>query len=188
MADPTSVDVLFSMQRWLGMLLPEPWDIQPTRTEGQRRPAGTVQPINVATETGSAYVRDTNQPYEIFLWPEGVENRPMESRMAAERLRDTLRTALGQGFVTTDGYRAYSLRVPWYDYEAIDTSTDYPPDAAPEGYLVLARNYTVEARKDPEQDDLFTVIVSLTVETRMQGDTSRFQGKVLQDVRVNFTA
>lgn len=178
----TSVDALRSVRRFFGQVFPEPWDIRYTRSEEMVRPSGTVAAIGPQPNTGSAYVRDVMRDFEIFLYPPGVEGDVSTSRIEAETVAATVERALTRGFVPAGGEaRSYSLRLPVFDYAAIPLTQGLPALAVPYDYLVL-QNLTIQPRVDPDQDDLFTVVVDMRIHWRTDGDTRRFEGALLQSV------
>lgn len=176
---PDSVDALRSIQRFLSFVLAAPWDLAYTRTEQMARPCGTITPIGQERRTGSAYVRDVERDFEIFLYPPGTEGQPEPSRLEAERLATSLATALERG---NPAAGSRSMRIPLYDYAAIAWDEGQPNGATPYGFLVLKRNFTVEPRVDPDDSDLFTIVCILTATWRVDGDRSRFEGTTLADV------
>lgn len=188
----TSVDALRSVRRWFGQVLdgyeaakPGPdvlWDIRYTRSEEMVRPSGTVATIGPQPNTGSAWVRDVTRDLEIFLYPLGVEGDVSASKLEAESVAAFVEAGLTRGFVPPAGEaRSYSMRIPVFDYDAIPITQGVVALTAPYDYLVI-QNVSVEPRVDPDQDDLFTVIVDLRAHWRTDGDTRRFEGADLLDV------
>lgn len=178
--DPLSVHR--SLQLYLSVILAEPWDVQPVRKEPQTRPLAVVRPVGPAPSTGSAYVREYEQPYEIFVYPLGVEGNPWGSEVEARRVMDTILRAFDSG-AGTGKNRGYALRVPLFDYSAIPDDGNVPLAQQPIDYLVL-RSPTGEARPDPEADDLFVVMIDFRVNWRNDGDTRRFAGTILEEIPV----
>jgi hypothetical protein len=181
--DPTSVHR--SIQRWLSTVLQAPWDVQPVRKEPQQRPLAVIRPVGPAPSTGTAYVREYDQPYEAFLYPPGVENDPLGSeREAREAMRLVLR-AIDSGNGASGRDRSYSLRIPLFDYADVGVDAALPADREPVDYLVI-RAPTGVARPDPDADDLFTVVIDFRANWRDDGDTYRWSGQKLQDVSVAY--
>lgn len=177
-------DVLRSIRRWLGLLLPEPWDIQYVNDEDAERPSGFVIPATRTTNPGgSAYVRDFARDFDAFLYPPGVEGDPMASRVEAERLAHLVERAFNQG-VTVEGARiSRTMRLPVWDHADVPWDQDIPEGREPFDMLPI-RGFSVEARVDPDDDSLYTVVATFQATWRDDGDVSRFDGPVLQDVRV----
>jgi hypothetical protein len=176
--DPLSVHR--SLQRYLSTILPPPWDVQPTRKERQQRPLAVVRPVGPAPATGSAYVREYEQPYEVFAYPIGVESQPWHGESEARWVLNTILRAFDAGHGTGRD-RGYSLRVPLFDYSDVLISATIPVDRQPLDYLAL-RLPRGEVRQDPDADDLFTVNVDFRVNWRDDGDLRRYEGAVLEEV------
>lgn len=181
-----NVDALRSLQLWLSHVLPVPWDLQIARSEVER-PSGIIRQIGPEPSNGSAYVRDNQADYEVFLYPLGIEGEPVQSELEARRLVADLKKAMTQGvIVTVPAYQSYCLRIPVFDYDDVPWNEDLPPAAASYDFFPVS-NFTVEARVDPDDDTLFTVVMDLRMSWRTDGDISRTKGTILQDVRVGYT-
>lgn len=189
---PTPEDVLRSLRRFFSEVLPTTWDLQYQRDELER-PGGFVVPVTPVLSDGSAYVRDQQRDFDVFLYPLGFESLPAKSRVEAEQLAHTVERALSQGVaagVVTPTYKSRSLRLPVFDYTGVPwdhgVSATPPapvnPPASPFDYLPVS-NLSVDPRPDPEDDTLFTVVVGLRLSWAADGDTSRYQGKLLTNVR-----
>ncbi len=174
-------DVLRSVRRFFGMLLPEPWDIQYQRDENMDRPCGVIVPAAPTASTGSAYIRDSQRDFDVFLYPTGFEGQPARSRLEAEALADSVKQAIQRGLVTDDGRYSYSYRLPVFDHTDVDFDEDVLPDAVPFDHLPVS-NVDIEPRIDPDDDTLFTVVVGLRVQWSEDGDTSRHDGIPLQEI------
>lgn len=180
-------DVLRSLRRWFGMMLPEPWDIQYQRDENMDRPCGVIVPATPSTSAGSAYVRDNQRDFDIFLYPLGFEGQPARSRLEAEDLADQVKRAWFRGLVTDDGRYSYAFRLPVYDHAGVSFDEDVAPGAIPFDHLPVS-NLDIEARIDPDDDSLFTVVIGLRVQWTEDGDTRRFEGPVLQEIWTQYRA
>lgn len=182
----TPEDTLRSLRRWFGILLPEPWDVQYQRDEATTRPSAFVQPATPQSNTGSAYVRDVSRSYDAFLYPEGFEGEPARSRAEAEQLAHLVDAAMTQGLrLPEGGYYSRSMRLPVYDYAGVDWDYALPSDAVPYDQYPVDQ-WSVEARIDPDDDTLFTVVVSARIRWRMAGDTAHHEGRPLQDVLTRY--
>lgn len=180
----TPTDALRSIRRWVGVVLPEPWDIQYGRTEAMVRPCGVITEVGPTGNSGSAYVRDIDQAYSLFLYPLGFEGEPIRSKIEARKWAWEIERALAQGFKVGGVYYSRSMRIPVFDYDGLAWDAPLPVNTAPYDYLVIRRGFSVDPRPDPDQDDLYTIVIGLTADWRMDGDTSRFDGAILQDVDV----
>lgn len=197
--DPVSVHR--SMQRWLSTVLDAqpvpgvdedgdpivvdvPWDVQPVRKEPQTRPLAVVQPLNAAPSAGTAYVREYNQPYEVFAYPVGVAGDPWATQLVARDWLNRIVRAIDSGHGAGRD-RGYSMRIPLYDYTGVPVDAAIPDDAVPIDYLVV-RGLDGAARQDPEQDDLWNVVVDLTLNWRDDGDRSRYDGAVLESTTIGY--
>jgi hypothetical protein len=173
-----AVDVLRSVRRWYGKLLPAPWDIQYQRDEIQR-PGGFVVPSTPVVSSGSAYVREWSLDFDVFLYPDGFEGEPARSRIEAEQLRSTVMLAWNRGIASY----SRTMRLPVFDYLALDWDEAPADDAVPFDHLPVS-NVDVAVRVDPDDDSLFTVVTGLRVRWTGDGDLSRFSGAILQNVVV----
>ena len=177
-------DAIRSIKRWLGVLLPEEWDVQLRRDEAMTRPSAVVVPVGPMLVAGSAFVRDLQRDFQVYLWPEGKRDDPGFGRQEAELLAGLLERAIGQGLAG-----ARSMRIPVYDYSATPWDQALPDGAVPYDFLVIS-DVQIDARQDPDDDDLFTVLFQLRARWRAVGDLSRFQkadgspGNLIQDVLV----
>lgn len=181
----TSTDAHRSLRRWAGVLFPEPWDVQPQRTENLGRPSVVVIPASPQTNTGSAYIRDQGRDFDIFAYPSGVEGDSGTSQREAETVAELLDAGMTRGIKLLSGeWYSYSMRIPVFDYDGIAWTDPLPDDAVPYDYYPAA-NWSVETRVDPDDDTLFTVLASIRLRWRTVGDTRRFEGAVLQDVVLN---
>lgn len=179
---PSFVDVLRSIRRWFGVLLPEPWDLQFQREDAVERPTGFVVPAIPAQNSGSAYVRNELRDFDVFLYPDTEEGNPALARVQAEQLAEEVKQAMTRGIkLEGGGYYSRTMRLPVYDYEGIAWDQTTPDDVQPFDLLPVS-NFDVEVRIDPDDDTLFTVVVSLRLHWVSDGDTSRLEGATLQDV------
>lgn len=179
----TPEDALRSLRRWLGIVLPEPWDVRYQKTEDMGRPSAVVLPAIPQSNTGSAYIRDVNQSYDLFVYPDGIEGDPAQSRQQAERVKSDLDLAMTRGVKVADAYYSYSMRIPIFDYDGIAWNQPQPDGAEPFDYYPV-QQWSVETRPDPDDDTLFTVLCSLRLVWRAMGDVRRFDGATLQDVQL----
>lgn len=169
----------------MGTLMPEPWDVQPERKEGLGRPSVVVIPASPKANTGSAYVRDHGQDFDIFTYPVGVEGDPGLSRREAAELADFIDQAMTRGVKLEDGtWYSYSMRIPVFDYTGIAWTDGLDALALPYDYYP-AVNWTIESRVDPDDDTLYTVMGSVRLRWHTLGDVRRFDGAPLQDVVLN---
>ena len=173
---------LRSLRRYLGLLLPAPWDVQYIRREPQLRPLAVVRLVGPRVTTGSAYVRRFTQNVEVFAYPSGLESDVAASEVEAQQVADLILRAFDSGSVLAGGY---SMRVPFFDYSGIAPQDVLEPDAEPFDYLVLS-NLSGAVRQDPETDDLYTVMVDLQVGWSDDGDTRRFSGTPLSYVAASY--
>lgn len=155
-----------------------PWDVQPVRQEPQVRPLCVVQPLNAGPSRGSAYVREYVQPFEVAAYPLGVEGEPWPSQLIARSVLQALLRAIDSGNGATGRDRSYSMRVPLFDYVAVPEGEAVPVDAVPVDFLVI-QGLDGTVRQDPEQDDLYTVLIDFSVNWRDDGDVRRYDGAVL---------
>lgn len=177
----TQLNAHRSLRRWVGTLLPEPWDVQAERREGLGRPSAVIIPASPKANTGSAYVRDHGQDFDIFAYPPGVEGDSGASRREALELAELIDAAMTCGMKLTDGsYYSYSLRVPVFDYTGIEWEDSLPDGAVPYDFYP-AINWTIEPRVDPDDDTLYTVMASVRLRWHTMGDQRRFDGATLQD-------
>lgn len=173
---------LRSVRRYLGLVLPSPWDVQYVRHEPQLRPLAVVRLVGPRMTSGSAYVRRYTQNVEVFAYPAGVESDVATSEVEAQQVANLILRAFDAGSVPAGGY---SLRVPFFDYSAIAPGGVLPGGAKPFDYLVLS-NLSGTVRQDPETDDLYTVMVDLRVGWSDDGDTRRFGGRPLTFVPASY--
>jgi hypothetical protein len=180
----TPEDLIRSVRRWFGVVLPEPWDIQYQRTDDLDRPSVIVQPSTGQLTSGSAYIRQNQRDFQAFVYPTGFEGDPPRSRVEAEGFAYTLERAMAQGF-KPDGLVYYSraLRLPVFDYADVPWDQGQPSDALPYDYLPVA-NFGTDVRVDPDDDSLFTVVVDMRITWTTLGDISRFDGPLMTDMRV----
>lgn len=182
-----------SLLRYLSFILPAPWDVQPTRAEPATRPMCVCQPLLAASvasqqrgsgERGWAYIRDYQVPFEIMAYPPGVDGEPVGAYRLATQAYEALMRAFdtGRGSPVGTKDQGYSMRVPMYDWTGLAFDQDQPPDAQPFTYLVIGGLYG-SVRQDPEQDDLYTVLIDLRASWADDGDTSRFDGNALQQIQ-----
>lgn len=174
-------DVLRSLRRWFGVLLPAPWDLQYQRDENMDRPCGVIVPAVPTSTAGSAYVRHNQRDFDIFLYPVGFEGDPSRSRWEAEQLADQVRQAWHRGLVVGGVRYSYTLRLPVYNHTAVPYNADVPVAAVPFDHLPVS-NFDVEPRIDPDDDTLFTVVVGLRVRWSEDGDTRRYDGSILREI------
>lgn len=165
----TANDAARSIKRWVAQVLPEQWDVQLRREESMQRPSAVLVPVGPVFTEGSAYVRDMQREFQIYLWPEGKADDPNFGRQEAEELADTLLVALQQGAA---GGR--SMRLPVYDYSGVPWDQALPSGALPYDFLLVS-DVQADARQDPQDDDLFTVTFKLRVRWHDDGDRSRYQ-------------
>jgi hypothetical protein len=149
------------------------------------RPSAVVVQAIPQNNTGSAYVRDVSQDYDAFLYPVGTEGQPVASRIEAERLKHQVDMAMTQGLKVGDVYYSRTMRLPAFDYDGVPWNEGLPPGAEPYDYYPVS-NWSVEVRPDPDDDTLYTVLVNLRLQWRVDGDTSRFAGATLQRVSVGY--
>jgi hypothetical protein len=173
-----------SMQRWLSLVLPADWDVQPTRKEPQFRPLAVVRPINATPSSGTAYVREYDQPYEIFLYPLPIEGEPWASEQIARSFMTAVLRALDSGYAPA---ASKALRIPLYDYTGVPADQALPVAAPILDYLVV-RLPSAQVQQDTEQDDLYTVVMDLRVNWRDDGDTTRFVGTPLTTLPLGWRA
>lgn len=184
----TPEDLIRSVRRWFGVVLPEPWDIQYQRTDDLERPSVIVQPSTGQLTSGSAYIRQNQRDFQAFVYPTGFEGQPMQSRVEAEGVAHTLERAMAQGFLTAPRvYYNRALRLPVFDYDGIPWDQGQPDGVVPYDHLPVA-NFSTDVRVDPDDDSLFTVVVDMRVTWTTHGDISRFDGPILTDVRVTARA
>lgn len=179
-ADDT--DVYRSLRRWYGMLLPAPWDIWYARNEVSQRPSGFVIPATPGTQTGSAFVRDNSRSFDAFLYPPGIEGNPFASRDEAEQIGAAIKRAWANGLYIGDAYYSRTMRLPVFDHEGVAWDSDVAPDAEPFDHLPVS-DLSVNVTVDPDDDTLYTVAVSQRIDWTQDGDVSRLEGRLLQDVR-----
>lgn len=178
----TSVDAQRSLRRYIGEILPA-YDVQPVREEGQDRPLAVVRPIPGAdVNSGSAYIHDITQRFQVFVYPQGTEGDPVAGTLEAEQVADLLRRAFLQG-----GFGGgYAWRVPVFDYDGVPaTPTAEQVPTEPYDFLLLGRPFHIEQRPDPDDDTLFTVTLDLRLSWSDVGDTRRFEGAKLHDLTVH---
>lgn len=179
----TPEDALRSLRRWLGIVLPAPWDVRYQKTEEMGRPAAVVLPAIPQANTGSAYIRDVNQSYDLFVYPEGVEGDPAQSRQEAEQVKQTLDLAMTRGVKIDTAYYSYCLRIPVFDYAGLAWNEPQPDSAVPYDFYPVSL-WSVDVRVDPDDDTLFTVLGSCRLSWKTFGDVRRFDGATLQDVQL----
>lgn len=170
------------MRRFVGVVLPAPWDVQPARREPQIRPLAVVRPVGPRTSGGTAYVRHYVRQWEIFAYPPGNRDDPQLGYYEAERVMNDLVRALDSGHAAA-GSKA--LRVPLYDFSGVTDTTFLLVGAQPIDYLVVS-NVDADIQPDPEQDGLFTVMVDLRVNWSDDGDRSRYDGAILEDTGIQW--
>lgn len=173
-----------SLQRFLSTILAEPWDVQPTRREPQTRPLCVVRPLPTVGTRGTAYVREFTRPIEVMAYPLGVDGDPWAAELAAGAVFQTLIRAFDSGF-GSGVTRGYAMRVPLFDYSGVAAGAAIPDDQAPLDYLVV-QNLDGSVQQDPEQDDLFTILIDFQVNWRDDGDVSRFDGATLGYIPIGF--
>jgi hypothetical protein len=174
-----------SMARAMSLILPSDYDVQPVRKEPQERPLCVVRPIGPGPSSGSAYVREIEQPFEILIYPEGVEANPIASEFEARAVMNAALRALDSGLPLPGRDKLYAQRVPLFDYSDLTVDDILPADRQPLDYLVL-RLPSGQVLQDPEQDDLYTITIDLRVNWRDDGDLSRFEGTTITGVGVDF--
>jgi hypothetical protein len=176
-------DVVRSVRRWVGLWLPEPWDIQYQKDDDMERPAGLLVPATRVDSTGSAFLRDYQRDFDLFLYPTGFEADQLRSRVEAERLADEARRAFEQGVMVGGVRISRTMRLPVWDHADVDWDQDIPSGRDPFDWLPV-RAFGVEARVDPDDDTLFVVVATFRIVWSGDGDLSRLDGPTLQDVRV----
>lgn len=181
-----------SLLRYLSFILPAPWDVQPMRSEPQTRPLVVCQPLLAASvasqqrgggERGWAYLREYSVPFEVMAYPPGVDGGPVAAYAVANHTYEALMRAFdtGKGSPVGTKDQGYSMRVPFYDWTGIDFDHDLPDAAEPFTYVLISGLYG-SVRQDPEQDDLYTVLLDLRAGWADDGDTSRFDGPTLGSI------
>lgn len=186
----TPEDTLRSLRRFVGKVLGPDYDVQFARTEELERPGAVVRRIGRVLNTGSAYVRDVQGDYQVFIYPPGVEGDASASLIESERVISLMDKAVTAGSVGPP--RSYSLRIPVFDYDGVPLGSSLethgaarvPPVApVPYDYLV-ASNWSVDGMVDPDDDTLFTVTAYIRLAWRQDGDIERTQGPALKEIRV----
>jgi hypothetical protein len=169
MLQADSVDVLRSLSRWIGGILPATYDVQPVRVETAERPSAIVRAVAPMPTGGrSAYVREWQRDYEVFIYPPGVEGDAFASLIEAEQLATSLMQVIEYG-----GAGSYTMRLPTFNYSDIPLSEGQLPGAKPFDHLPMS-NVSVDVRVDPEDDTLYTLVLDLRVSWSRDGDTRRF--------------
>jgi hypothetical protein len=173
-------DVHLSLLEYLAHLLPSSWDVQPVRREPQTRPLCVCQPVGAVPSSGTAYVREFVQAFEVLAYPPGVDGDVAAAAHLAMNTKQLLLRAFDSG-AGTGRNRGYSMRVPLFDFAEVADDEELPPDQQPHDYLVV-QALDGDARQDPEQDDLWTVMLDFRVNWRDDGDRSRFEGVTLESI------
>lgn len=166
----SSNDAIRSIKLWLSFVLDEEWDVQLRRDEGMDRPSAVIVPVGPVLSSGSAYVRDLQRDFQAYLWPKGKDGDPGYGSVEAESLATLLERALSQG--GHGGARA--MRIPVFDYDGVPWDQGLP-DGAERYDFLLIEDVQIDARQDPDDDDLYTVTLKLRARWRADGDVTRFQ-------------
>lgn len=172
--------VHLSLLEYMAHVLPGEYDVQPVRREPQARPLCVCQPVGPRPSSGTAYLREYVQPFEVLIYPLGADGDPWAAQSQAMATRELVGRAFDSG-AGAGRNRGYALRVPLFDFEGVADDEALPDDRLPVDYLVL-QSLAVDARQDPEQDDLWTVMVDFRVNWRDDGDRSRFEGTTLDGI------
>ncbi len=180
-------DVLRSLRKWFAALLPAPWDLQYQRDENMDRPCGLIVPAAPASSSGSAFLRDNQRDFDVFLYPLGFEGEPARSRHEAELLADSVKQAWHRGIKVGAVRYSYAFRMPVFNHTGIAFNVDVAPGAVPFDHLPVS-SLNVEPRIDPDDDTLFTVVIGLRIRWTEDGDTRRHDGLLLDEIWTQYRA
>lgn len=163
----TPLDALLSVQKYAAEVLGDAWEVRLWQDRGyvkEGEPLAIVLKVGDTASVGSAHYADVTQPMAIHCYPAPKETVE-KSIIQASRLEDVLQ----RGFRLQGVGLGAPLRVPLYDYDAIeDPLTVDSNDRVYADYLRLS-NFTTGQLPDGEDPRRIRVIAQFSAGWRRTG-------------------